>query len=222
MFPSASRLLFLSCAALVAAAIADPLVESVSNSGVLGGRYDDDNHLGVLPFLLAGIGLAAAILVARCARIWRGSRDRSRDWLIDAAKDISSRAPLADLPVLFALQLAALYALEASEQLLAGGDVGTMAWLGGPIAFSLLVHGLVGAGCMLLLGTLMRAILRTFASLAYGVLRLTWIARSRATVPAVRRNRARQPYACAQSPHVRQIGGRAPPFLPAPTPVFVG
>jgi len=220
-FPSPSRLFVLLCAALVAAAIADPLVESVSNSGVLGGHYDDDNHLGVVPVLLVGIALAATILFAHCARILRSSAGGSRDWLVDTAKDISARAPLQDLPALFALQLAALYALEATEQLLVGGDVGTMAWLGGPLTFSLLVHGLTGAGCMFLLGALMRAILRTFASLAYHVLHLAWIARAHAT-PTLHLISERRLHARAQSPHVRQIGGRAPPLHHAPAFVLVG
>ena len=201
--------------ALVAAALADPLVETVANSGMLGGHYADDNHLGVVPFLLAGLAFAAIVAVGRCVRLWRNAANGSCDWLVAAAKDSAGRFPLADLAWLYALQLLALYALEATEQLLSGGDVATMAWLGGPIIFSLAVHAAIGAACLWLLAAFMRGVLRTFASLAYAIRRLAWFFSSRPLVPAFDRAWRPSVPARAQAPHVRQIGGRAPPLAHA-------
>ena len=48
-----SRLPFLLAVAILAAGLGDPVVELVSNTGIVGGNYADDNHLGVVPTLLA-------------------------------------------------------------------------------------------------------------------------------------------------------------------------
>ena len=210
-----SRLSFALAAAILSAAIADPFVESVSNSGIFGGRYADDNHLGVLPALLAGIALTVALLAVSCARLWRGSARGSGDWLLVAAKTISGRSPLRDLPYAFALQMVALYAIERFEALLAGGTVEGLEWLGGPIAFCLVAHALIGASCTLLLAALVRALLRTFASFAYGAVHLVWLAPSRAVAPSFRVVAGTSFCRRAQAPHSRQTGGRAPPLLPS-------
>ncbi len=91
-------------------ALADPVVGSVSNSGILGGRYSDNNHFGVVPTLLVGLTLVLAMLAQRFASI------------------IAMQ-----LAALFALE--SLEQLAAGGRLLGG-----TAWLGGPVAFSLSVH----------------------------------------------------------------------------------
>ncbi len=208
-----SRLSFALAAAVVAASLGDPFVESVSNSGIFGGHYADDNHLGVVPALFAGIGLTAALLLVRCVRLWCGSARGSGDRILAAAKTIAGRSPLRDLPSVFALQMLAVYAIERSEAWLAGGTVDGLEWLGGPIAFSLLAHALIGAACTLLLAAFVRALLRTFASLAYGAAHLVWLAPSRAVARSFRLRADTKLCRRAQAPHVRQTGGRAPPLL---------
>jgi hypothetical protein len=212
-----SRLPFLIAAALIAAAIADPVVESISNTHVFGDGYDDNNHLGVVPTLLAGLLLAAEMLVMRFIEIMRRSANRSHRSLIDVARGFAARPIARDLPCVFAIQLLALFALESSEQLIAGGKLlGGTAWLGGPIVFSLLMHGLIGAGCTLALGVCMRSILQEFASIVLTAIRYTWLEIARTAASG--RYLDRQDTLCrrAQAPHVCQIGGRAPPLLQTP------
>jgi hypothetical protein len=213
----ASRFPFLIAAALIAAAIADPVVESISNTGVFGGGYDDNNHLGVVPTLLAGLLLAAEMLVMRFIEIVRRSANRSHRSLIDVARGFAARPIARDFPCVFAVQLLALVALESSEQLIAGGELlGGTAWLGGPIVFSLLMHGLIGAGCTLALGVCMRSILQAFASIVLTVIRFTWLAIARTAGSGL--DLDRQDTVCwrAQAPHVCRIGGRAPPRIFSP------
>jgi hypothetical protein len=211
-----SRLPFLIAAALIAAALADPVVESVSNTGILGGRYADNDHLGVMPTLLVGLLLVLEILALRFLEVLRQSRQaqRSGDALVDIAGRFATRSAAQDLPYVFAMQLAALFVLESGEQLAAGGKLlGGTAWLGGPVIFSLIVHGLVGTGCTFALGALMRVVVRTFASIVLTAIHFIWLAIEPANDSAF--NLPRRDTACprAQNPHVRQIGGRAPPLL---------
>jgi len=203
--------------ALIAAALADPAVESVSNTGIFGGHYADNNHLGVVPTLLVGVLLVLEIAALRCLDVVRRSTNGSREWLVDVARGISERSPAQDLPYVFGLQLAALFLLESIEQLAVGGQLlGGAAWLGGPILFSLLLHALVGAGCTFALGSFMRALVRTFASFVRTAIRFIWLAIARATGGGFRFGGRQASCLRAQSPHVRQVGGRAPPLLPIP------
>ncbi len=210
-----SRLPFLLAVALIGAALADPVVESLSNAGVFGGHYADNNHLGVVPTLLAGVLLVLEIAAARCLDVWRRARSKSRDWLVDVARVVLTGSPAQDFPYVFTLQLVALFLMEGSEQLLAGGriHIAGAEWLGGPIAFSLLTHALIGGGCMLLLKCFMRAILTTFASLVKIAIQFILITRALGKPGTLLRRSGEPGYRVAQSPHVRQIGGRAPPLL---------
>jgi hypothetical protein len=209
-----SRLPFLLAVALIAAAIADPVVESISNTGVFGGHYADDNHTGVIPTLLGGLLLVLEIVAARCISVLRRSPKGSRAWFVDVARGISSGSGAHDLPYAFGLQLAALFLLESSEQLLVGGKLlGGTAWLGGPIVFSLLTHALIGAGCFVALRRVLRALVTAFASLVGAALEFILLARSLAEPRALARRCDAQIPRRAQAPHVRQIGGRAPPLL---------
>ncbi len=210
-----ARRSFLIAAALIAAAIGDPLVESIANTGILGGHYSDHNHLSVLPALLAGCAFAFALAVRRCFSVWRATTG-SRDWLIDMATACSERARPRDVAFAYGLQLLALFLMESIEQLALGGKLlGGTAWLGGPIAFSLIVHALIGAGCLFALGAFMRALVRTFASIVATLVRFVWLAL--AQPPAFARF-GRNETRCfgSQTLRVHQIGGRAPPLLFTP------
>jgi len=212
-----SRGPYLFAAALIAVALADPVVESISNSGLVGGGYDDDNHLGVVPTLLIGALLVLTIVALRCLRILRRAASGERDWLLEAATAFSKRTASADVPYVVAMQLIALFALENVEQFATTGTfVGGAAWLGGPCLFSLVIHALAGAACTWSIGAFMRAVSRSFASFLETAIRCMWIAigRARGAGALARRRTARIQF--SQSPHVRQIGGRAPPLLAIP------
>ena len=208
----ATRCSFLIAAALIAAAVGDPVVESIANTGVLGGHYADHNHLSVLPALFAGLAFALALVVWRCLSVWHATSG-SRDWLIDMATACSERACATDVVCAFVMQLVALFLMESAEQLALGGKLlGGTAWLGGPIGFSLIVHALIGAACLFALGAFMRALVRTFASFVRALVRFVWLSIVRPLVFArFGRDEASRP--ASGTLRVRQIGGRAPPLL---------
>jgi hypothetical protein len=129
-----SRFWFCIAAAAIAAAIADPLVEGVSNAGWFGrGLYTDHSNLDVLPTLALGAILVVLYLVLRVRRDLLQASD-------DALHTTVSRL----LVPIFALQLALLASMETLEQIaVAGHSLGRTVWLGGPIWFSLGVHAAV-------------------------------------------------------------------------------
>jgi hypothetical protein len=214
---SAYRFPFLLAAALVAGAVGDVVVEGVSNTGTFGSGYFDHDHLSVIPVLVAGLALVLEVAVLRLMALLRGTASQARpDRLIDVAARFSTGSPLRDLPLVFGLQLAAVFAMQNAEQLAASGmPVGGLGWLGGPLVFALLVYAATAAACTVVLGFLARAILVAGTALIRIVLELVlalvdrdvraWLGRL-TDVPCVR----------AQAPHVRQIGGRAPPRFPTP------
>lgn len=128
---------FCLAVAVIAAAIADPLVEYVSNLGWFGpGSLTDHSNLDVFPALLGGIALLALFMVRKARAVLAG-RALSTDW-----------ATL--LPAIFVLQMFTLYVMETIEQLFAFGHVlSPTIWLGAPPTISLAVHAVVGmaVGC---------------------------------------------------------------------------
>lgn len=213
---SAYRLPFLIAVALVAAALGDALVESVSNTGIFGPSYFDNNHLSVVPALLAGFVLTLEAIGLRCFEVYRRARTR-RDWLIDAATCIAARSTAWDVPWVFVMQIAALFVMESTEQLVFGGKLlGGTVWLGGPILVSLAIHALIGAVCTFLLGWSMRAISETVASLVVTAIAFITLALARTVAGAILARRDELAFPRAQSPHAHQIGERAPPLLTTP------
>ncbi len=210
--PLARRRLFLLAVAIIAAALADPIVESLANAGVFGGHFSDNNHLSVIPALVIG-GIFS--LVALALDAWNASR-ASNDWLVEVAKGFSRRSPVDDLPCVFLLQILALFIMESAEQLAFSGKLlGGTAWLGGPVIVSLIVHAVVGAGCLFALAKFMRGLLRTLASLVRAVAQFIWLGVAR---PACCFDLGREATLLfrAQGAYVNQIGGRAPPLLHTP------
>jgi hypothetical protein len=195
------RFWFCIASAVLAAAIADPLVESVSNAGWFGpGMFTDHSNLDVLPALLCGTALLTCYLVLRVRReLFRASGE-------------ALRARVGRLlPFIVALQLGVLFAMETLEQLVVAGHVmGGAIWLGGPIWFSLCAHAFVGI------------------VVAYGLARLAWVC-TQTTLRVMRRFRALATRALhapaplaargrgmawvrANSPVLCRIGNRAPPI----------
>lgn len=119
--------------AIVAAALADPIVEFGSNAGWFGpGTLTDHSNLDVGPALLLGVGLLALFMVRKARAVLAGTALPRRSMLL--------------LPSIFALQMPALYGMETLEQVVTRGHaLGAAAWLGGPWPVSLTVHGIVCA-----------------------------------------------------------------------------
>jgi hypothetical protein len=212
----ALRFPFLLAVALVAAAAGDALVETISNTGIFGRGFDDNNHLSVIPALVAGLLLWFTITAARSFSLFRrGSTLGRGDWLIESATNLARESPLRDMPLVLGLQLLSLFAMESIEQLAFGGRLlGGTVWLGGPIAFSLITHAILGAGCTLLLAALVRAILATVASLVRDAIDAILFSLSRDGGRTFVKRDADEVLPRAQAPHLRQFGGRAPPALP--------
>jgi hypothetical protein len=128
------RIWFCVAAAAIAAAVADPLVEGVSNAGWFGpGSYTDHSSLDVVPTLALGAILVVLYLVLRVRRD-----------LLQASDDALHTTVTRLLAPIFGLQLALLASMETLEQIVvAGHSLGRTVWLGGPIWFSLSVHAVV-------------------------------------------------------------------------------
>jgi hypothetical protein len=125
---SSKRTPFCVAVAVIAAAVADPVVEFASNAGWFGpGSFTDRSNLDVFPALVVGVGVLALYLIARAGAVLAGTA--------------LPRRLVSLVPAIFVLQIAALYAMETAEQLIVGGHVlGPTVWLGGPIFASLPIH----------------------------------------------------------------------------------
>jgi hypothetical protein len=211
----ALRIPLLTTVAIVAAAFADPVVESISNTGLAGGTYDDNDHLSIIPTLVLGALLVLLVAGVRCVDLFRRAGSSPRPALFaELARNYSVSATPRDLPLVAGLQFAALYIMESSEQVLRGGSfsVWDSTWLGGPIWFSLGVHVLFGAISLSVLTSLVRTLVRTFAAVLDTALRYRWLAQGRPTDTAVI-VRAHEIPLHPEPVRVSQTGGRAPPFL---------
>lgn len=183
--------------AVIAASIADPIAELLSNAGVFGaGRYTDHSNLDVFPALTAGLALLALYFVRKapailCSRALSGGI--ASTW-----------------PTIFILQLATLYLMETGEQWLVWGHpLGSTIWLGAPPAISLTIHALAGL-------TVLLFAVRSSRALASTTLRLIRLIRAIATfaLAAPRTVRLRLPYYIALRrllAALRAVGERAPP-----------
>jgi hypothetical protein len=199
--PNVSRLPFLMAVALVAAAIADPMVETIANTGVLGRGYADNDHSSVIPTLIIGGILALLVLSTRA-------------WGLALARRVAERSPHDDLPYILVLQFVTLFGMESAEQLLDGGRLlGGLVWLGGPAWFSVLVHVTIGILCTFLISRSIRALARHCA--AFVSIALEFILCMRRHVTATRFTQRRDDATCRNAAQVcvRQTGERAPPLL---------
>jgi hypothetical protein len=114
--------------AVIAAAVADPIVEFASNAGWFGpGNFTDRSNLDVFPALVVGLGALALYLIGRAPAILAGTA--------------LPRRLVSLVPAIFVLQIAVLYVMETAEQFIVGGHtLGPVVWLGGPITASLAIH----------------------------------------------------------------------------------
>ena len=207
------RWAFLFGVALVAAAIGNACVETVSNSGYLGRGYHDNDHASVVPAVVVGCVLLLQIAIVRVLALLRGAVAGDGAWFARTASEISLRGPLRDLPILLGVQFCALYGMEACESLVASGHLPAgFAWLGGPPLFSIVVHVALGALCAALVARGMRAFVATLASVVRHVICLSIAVAPRAA-RASRLDRSTGSRAASQTPNARPFGGRAPPHV---------
>jgi len=200
------RIWFCIAAALVAASIADPLVEFASNGGAFGaGSFTDHSNWDVFPALGAGVALVAVYIALRVRRA-----------LLRAGVHESLRpsALLALLPYVFAVQIALLYVMETAEQfVVAGHALGGVIWLGGPAPVSLAAHAVICVLTTFLLGRLACRLARSAVTPVAHIIAAIAVARRFATVTfsvVSRRADARR-----RAPLLSRTGLRAPPPLPA-------
>jgi hypothetical protein len=159
---TAIKIWFCAAVAMIAAAIADPMIESASNAGWFGpGNFTDHSTWDVIPALLVGLFFVALHLWTR-VRTTINARHDSPDWP-RLAKDAIGPSVMRLVPVIFAAQVAILYLMETAEQrVMYGHALGGLLWLGGPIAVSFGTHAIMAA----LIAVTASKVLRAFADAA--------------------------------------------------------
>jgi len=204
---------FCLAVAFIGAAIADPLVEALSNAGVFGpGNYTDHSMVDVIPALAIGLTAATVWLLIEVRKLLGRPVCKPR-WLSRSLRALDAQCIAKMYPVIFAVQLVILFSMETLEQIAVYGHViGLLIWLGGPIAVSLLAHALVCACATFILHRVTRKCAAAIVVIGCFIARLF-------AVRAVRANDTltiswQAISARVASPLPCRIGGRAPP-LPA-------
>ena len=195
------RFWFCVASAVIAAAIADPLVESASNAAWFGhGAFTDHSSLDVLPTLACGAILVACYLALRVRR----------ELLRASGEALRARVGRL-LPFILVLQLAVLYTMESTEQIIvAGHALGGTIWLGGPLWFSLSIHALVGTA----IAYGIACFARTCAHTTIRVIRRLRALATRAlhAAPPLALRRRGMAWVRFGAPVLCRIGNRAPPI----------
>jgi hypothetical protein len=195
-----SKLLsFCLAIAVIAAAVADPLVEFISNAGGFGpGNFTDRSNLDVFPALVIGIVALALYFVGAARALLAGTALPRR---------------LATLvPWIFVLQILVLYVMETAEQHIVGSHTfGPTVWLGGPLFGSLGIHAAFCLGVTFWVA-------RSARGLAATTLRVIALIKAIATLPAHAAEtlpslRSLEPSFPLPVPVLCRIGERAPPLL---------
>lgn len=153
------RLGFCTAIAVIAAAIADPLVEFASNAGWFGpGNFTDHSNLNVAPVLFVGVLLFTAHLVSKAQAALAKGGDRDHDRWREVGHALGSGVWRL-LPAIFVVQMLTLYTMETAEQyVLWGHSLGPMIWLGGPLLVSLAVHAAFGVVVAVAIARCVRAL----------------------------------------------------------------
>lgn len=139
---TAIKVWFCAAVAMIAAAIANPLIESASNAGRFGpGNFTDHSTWDVVPVLLVGLLFVLAHLRLRIRNALAESQD-SANWL-RLTKNALGRNVLRLVPLICAIQISVLCLMETVEQqVVYGHTLGGSLWIGGPIAISLATHAM--------------------------------------------------------------------------------
>jgi hypothetical protein len=211
---SSIRFWFCFAAALIAAAIADPALESASNAHWFGpGNYTDHSTLNVFPVLIAGLAFAAWHVVLRVRSLL--ARRRQSHGSLRSCEDALRRSHAVQLVALtLALQIIALYVMETAEQLFLWGHIlGGTIWLGAPVLISLAAHAIV---CAIVVIVAIRAVHVLAATTLRVILRIRalFVASARGLRPLALRQDGDVPH-LQLGPVLCRIGERAPPLLTA-------
>lgn len=212
---SSLRLWFCLGVAIVAAAIADPMMESASNAGCFGpGSFTDHSTANVLPALLVGCLLALLYLVLRVRAAFAGEGAPREDLLRAASRALDNGLPRL-LPIAFALQILVLYAMETAEQYMVWGHaLGPTIWLGAPVFISLAAHAAVCAAVAGLVAGLVRALTRATLGAVRFIQALAMLsAKGAPAIAHLRRSCVTR--AGSQTVCLSGIGERGPPLLVA-------
>jgi hypothetical protein len=208
------KMWFCVAVAMIGAAFADPLVEFASNRGMFGaGTFTDRSNWAVLPALVVGLTFVALHLILRIRSQLVNARDPAPAWARLALRTVGARVAFL-VPLIFALQLLALFTIETFEQVIVyGHPLGGLLWLGGPLAASLAVHAFTCIAVAFVASRFLRA-------LAEATVRLVHIVRAFATLQerAARAIFLRRPDVIDLGRPLRVhccIGERAPPILAA-------
>jgi hypothetical protein len=197
--------------AVIAAALADPLVEFASNAGAFGPcSCTDHSNADVIPTLIAGLLLAARFLYLRVRQYYAGEVRRRPDWLRPMRDALGAAVLRRLLPAILALQLCVLFAIETTEQLVVRGHLlGGTIWLGAPAPISLAIHALFCIAVTLLAARALRTLTATAVRIVDLILRtIALTARSTSGSFA----EFRRPLRFRRLVPVRcRIGERAPP-----------
>jgi len=211
-----ARLLFALAAGIVSAALADPLVESLSNAGAFGpGRFTDHSNRDVLPALAAGLLFVALFVFGLVRRTFAAAAlRRTPAWLHASHAALPVRAAIRLLPAVFGLQLATLFFAESAEQLAVTGRLlGGTVWLGGPAWASVSIHAAAGLVVVVVLARLLDWIARGIVDAIVSLRRLVLAWNSLSPLPELLA-RFDAP-ARSQAPVLATAPGRAPPTLRA-------
>jgi hypothetical protein len=140
----AIKIWFCLAVAMIAASVADPLIEFASNDGWFGaGTFTDMSNWNVVPALLIGLIFVGFHVYLRIRSALVAERPTAPSWLQIAGRTLCPRAVLL-IPLIFAMQVFALYLIETFEQFVVYGHaLGGTLWLGGPIGASLIAHAIV-------------------------------------------------------------------------------
>ena len=205
-----SAWLFRITVAIAAAAVADPIVEHLSNTGVFGpGRFTDRSNLDVIPALTIASGVAI-LFVAILARRMLARNSYPPEWLRRYAFDITADSVRRMLPTIFALQLVALFVMETIEQIVvAGHPFGGTLWLGGPLLVSIAAHFL---SCVLSAWALYHGLRWSARAIVRAVRLVLQFLRQLIQAPLLRsRAYGLAPRSKFIEPYLRALQGRAPP-----------
>ena len=142
---------------MIAACIADPLLESASNAGWFGpGNFTDHSTWDIVPIVLVGLLFVALHLWLRVQKGLAEAR-LPHSWLPQVTDALGPSA-LRLVPLTFVAQVSTLYMMETTEQQVVYGHVlGGTLWLGAPILVSLTVHAMICALVTVVLSKALRA-----------------------------------------------------------------
>jgi hypothetical protein len=204
---SVIRLWFSIAVSIIAAAVADPLLEAASNAGWFGpGHFTDHSNLDVVPALALG-AVAIALHLGLRARASYSAADAPETMLREIDRAIRTRAPVM-LPAIFAQQIAALFMMETAEQIIvAGHPLGGMVWMGAPVAAGLLVHAVF---CAIVFAAALSGVHQLALATLKVIRFICGLLETRNRV-SIRSRRTHRPSVSALRLALRSIGERAPP-----------